>query len=285
VNRLCRSHLGGDALVAIGLALALAAPLAHADGRIEARSEGTCPVLFRSIEVAGPRLRFEVSAPRQDQDYVSIFDGDEDLVTGLMPAQRTYMRMEVDEDAADYSGDVAGSMVKYMDRQMAQVAEQMQRNCPNGGCPQMPDLNALMRAGMPQGAAPIEARDTPETGTAAGAACRWREWVQAGAVVRRECLANLADLPLPERDRAGLVRGMKVMLRFNAAYAPMRDRFGLDVEPVSPPGQVPVAQACFAGGAPTGTVEVSVVEAPVDPSRFEIPAGYTALMGPGPEGP
>ena len=256
------------------------AATAHADGRLDARSEGKCPTLFRSIEVAGPRLRFEVAAPDGSEAYASIFDGDEDLVTGLQPAQKTYMRMEVDEDAADYSGDVAGSMVKYMDRQMAKAAEIMQQQCKHGQCANMPDLDALMRSGMGPSAPPIEARDTAEAGTAAGVACQWREWVQAGSVVRRECLANLADLPLPDRDRAGLVRGMKVMVRFSAAYSPMRDRFALAQEPESPVGKIPLAQACFAGGAPTGTAQISIVEAPVEPARFEVPAGYSPLMGP-----
>jgi len=237
------------------------------------------PVLFRSIEIAGPRLRFELEPPGAGP-MASIFDGDEDLVTTLLPAQRTFMRMEVDADAADYSGDVATSSVKYMDRQMAEAMKQIEAQCRGQNCPQIPDLQAMMRAAMPT-SPPIEARATADTGTVAGVACQWREWVQAGAVVRRECLADIADLPLPAADVAGLRRGMRVMTNFGAAYSPIRDRFGLAPEPPPPAGQLAVAQVCLGSGGEAGKAEVSLREAPVDPLRFEVPAGYVPAMGPG----
>jgi hypothetical protein len=267
------------------LLLATLAPGAHADSRLDYAVEGTCPVVFQAIEAAGPRLRFETQ-PAGGEPYVSIFDGDEDLVTGLMPAQRKFMQIEVDADSADYSGDVASSMVKYMERQMAQAKAQMAEHKKQCGrqCAQMPDfdLDAMMNAAR-AASPPIEARDTGEAGDVAGVACQWREWVQAGQVVRRECLAKFADMPLPERDRAGLQRGMRVMVQFSAAYAPMTQRFGLAPEPQAPVGQVPAAQVCFAGGSEAGRATLSMREAPVDPARFAIPPGYTPVMGPGSE--
>ncbi|MGH8029765.1 MAG: hypothetical protein ACREO3_07520 [Arenimonas sp.] len=263
-----------------GIALALAAScgMARADGRLDYRVDGDCPVLFRTIEVAGPRLRFEVT-PISGGQFVSIFDGDEDLVTSLMTDQRKYLRMEVDADAVDYTGDVASSSVKYMDRQIAEAKKLMEASCGQGGCPQGLDIEAMMRAAMPSTPS-IEARATAEVGDAGGLACTWREWVRDGAVVRRECLVKLADLPLPDRDRAGLVRGMRVMLNYGDAMAPMRDRFGAAREPEMVAGQLVARQVCFAAGVETGTAMLGVMQALVDPSRFEIPAGYSPFLGP-----
>jgi hypothetical protein len=99
--------------------------------------------------------------------------------------------------------------------------------------------------------------------------------------VRRECLADITALPLPDRDRAGLRRGMKVMLEFNAAYAPFRDRFGLDREPLPAPGKLAVAQVCLANGAEVGRASLVASEGGVDPARFEVPADYQPVMGAG----
>jgi hypothetical protein len=271
-------HCTGRVLAA---ALAATCAAAHADTHLDFAGEGACPVLFRSIEVAGPRLRFELEPPGAEP-MASIFDGDEDLVTTLLPSQQRFMRMEVDADAADYSGDVASSSVKYMDRQMAQAMKQIEAQCRGQRCPQVPDLQAMMRAAMPS-SPPIEARPTADTATFAGVACQWREWVQAGVVVRRECLANIADLPLPDADRAGLRRGMRVMTHFGEAYSPIRDRFGLAPEPPPLAGQLAIAQVCLQGDAESGKAAVSLREAPVDPRRFEVPAGYAPAMGPAAE--
>jgi hypothetical protein len=260
---------------AAALVLAMAGACAHADSHLDYATQGACPALFRSIEIAGPRLRIEVE-PAQGEPISSIFDGDEDLVTTLIPSQHKVMRMEVDDDAADYTGDVARSSMTYVDRQMEKAMALMREQCKHGGCPQMPDLGALMgRAAVD----PITARDTGQADTVGGVACTWREWVRDGAVVRRECLADIAALPLPEADRAGLLRGMRVMMRYGNAYAPVRDRFATEAEPVPPAAQLPIVQQCFADGAPTGSVTLDAREAPVDPARFEVPAGYAPVLG------
>ena len=271
-----------DRRLAFALALALASGAAHADSRLEWRREGTCPVLFSSIDIAGPRLRFEMPA-EPGEPFWSVFDGDEDLVTSVIPSQRVYMRMEVDADAAEYSGDVSSSMVKYMDRQMEQARAAMAESMKHCGsqCAQMADIDAMMRATMPAQAPPIVARDTTDTGEVAGLACAWREWVQAGGVVRRECLATVAELPLPDADRGGFARGMKVMVRYGDSFAAMRDRFGIAPEPQPPAGRFSVAQVCFAGGSETGRATLAIMPATVDPARFEVPAGYQPVMGAG----
>jgi hypothetical protein len=272
-----------------GLALALAAVAApaFADARLDWTREGACPVLFSSIEIAGPRIRFEMPA-EPGEPFWSVFDGDEDLVTTVIPSQQAYMRMEVDADAADYMGDVAGSSVTFMDRQMAQARaqmEEMKKQC-GRNCPQMPDLDAMMAMAMGGAQPPIEARDTGEAGDANGVACTWREWVQAGQVVRRECLAKVAELPLGDADRGGFARGMKVMVRYGDSFGAVRDRFGLAKEPQAPMGQLAVAQACFAGGSETGRATLAITPTLVNPARFDIPAGYRPAMGAGSgEGP
>ena len=270
-------HLAG---CAAALLLAAAGGVAHAGSRLDYATEGTCPVLFRSIEIAGPRLRIEVE-PTGGEPLSSIFDGDEDMVTTLIPSQRRFMRQEVDADAADYTGDVASSSVVYMDRQMAKVEEEMRKNCKNGACGQMPDIAALMQ--RPQGT-PITTR-AGAADTIGGLACTWREWMRDGAVMRRECLADIASLPLPDADRAGLRRGMRVMTNYGNAMGAIRDRWLGMVEPMTPMGQLPVAQQCFSDGAATGSISMTMREAPVDPLRFEVPAGYAPAMGPGSDPP
>jgi hypothetical protein len=270
-------HLAGRALAAAALAAACGA--AHADARLDYVSTGTCPMLFRSIEIAGPRLRIEVS-PEQGEPIASIFDGEEDLVTTLIPSGKTYVRVEVDADAADYTADVMGSTATYMDRQMARAAELMREHCGHGGCPQMPDLASMLP--RPAGD-PLRGRATGQADRIDGVDCTWREWVRGEAVVRRECLADIAALPLPDADRAGLRRGMRVMMRYGDAASAIRDRFVPDPEPVPPAGQLPIAQQCFADGVATGTVALTARQAPVDPARFGIPAGYAPVAGPGAE--
>jgi hypothetical protein len=262
---------------ALVLALALQGGAAFADSRIQAQGDATCPMLFDSIEMSGPRLRFELRPPGAEP-MVSIFDGDEDLVTSLMPGQRQFMRMEVDADAADYTGDVASSSVTYMDRQMAKARAMMEQQCGGNRCAGMPDLEAMMRMGTPGAPPPIETR-AGAADTVGGIACAWREWVQAGAVVRRECLAPIVGLPLPERDRAGLVRGMRVMMQYGESFASFKDHFGLAQEPQPPNGQLVLSQVCLAGAGETGKATMTFVEAPVDPAKFEVPAGYTPALG------
>ena len=61
----------------------------------------------------------------------------------------------------------------------------------------------------------------------------------------------------------------------------IRDRFLADMEPDPLAGKLGIAQVCFAGGAESGRATATVVQAPVDPLRFEVPAGYVPAMGPG----
>jgi hypothetical protein len=274
-----RTHAG----LGIALALATACGPAFADARLDFPTQGTCHVQIRAIEVAGPRLRIEVE-PTGGEPLTSIFDGDEDLVTTLIPSQRRFVRQEVDADAADYMGDVAGSSVTYMDKQMAKAKALMEEQCKHQSCPQMPDFAAMMGTMRPP-ADPITTRDTGQAESIGGFACTWREWVQAGSVVRRECLADVATLPMADADRAGLRRGMRVMMNYGEEMGAFRDRFGLAPEPNPPAGQVAVAQVCFAAGAETGRGSATVVPGPVDPARFEVPAGYAPAMGPGSDSP
>ena len=133
-------HLAG---CAAALVLAASSGAALADARVAFATQGTCPTHFRSIDVAGPRLRMELEPPG-GEPLVSIFDGDEDLVTTLIPSQRRFMRIEVDADAADYTGDVVSSSMTYMEKQMAIAQEAMREQCKRSSCPQMPDLSAMM---------------------------------------------------------------------------------------------------------------------------------------------
>jgi hypothetical protein len=260
----------------------LLARAAHADSALHYRVDGACPVLAESIEISGSKLRVETTM--DGERFVSVFDGDEDLMTSLMPADRTYHQTEVDEDAADYTADVSTSTTIFMDRQMAQMGEQLKQQCAQlqkqakgFDCSQMMDLQAMMKNVMPT-AAPISVVDTGRDETIGGIACRWSEWTQSGRKTREECDAGVATLPLPDADRRGLARGMKVMQRFSESFSAMRDRYGGDANP-APKGELPVAAHCFdVDGKSTGQVRLDIVDAPLDPARFAIPDGYVEML-------
>jgi hypothetical protein len=261
----------------------LLAQSAHADATLRYRMDGACPVLAESIEISGSRLRVETVM--DGERFVSVFDGDEDLLTSLMPADRTYHQTEVDEDAADYTADVSASTTVFMDKQMAQVGERLREQCAQlqkqskgFDCSQMMDLQAMMTTAVPATAA-LSVVDTGRDETIGDVTCRWREWTQAARKTREECDAGATALPLPDADRRGLARGIKVMQRFTDSFSAMRDRYGGDASPAAPKGQLPVAVRCFGpDGRPTGQVRLDIVQTPLDPARFGIPDGYVEMM-------
>ena len=92
---------------------------ASADTTLRYTAQGDCPAIADSVEISGALIRFDVH--ELGEEYYSVFDGAEELYTTMLPAQHKYAQVEVDEDALDYTGDVADSAGKYVDNQMQKM--------------------------------------------------------------------------------------------------------------------------------------------------------------------
>lgn len=254
---------------------------AHADTTLHYAVEGNCPAIADAVEISGSLIRIEIHA--QGQDYASIFDGGEDLYTTLLPAQRKYYQVEVDEDALDYTGDVADSTGKYIDNQMLKMQTMMQQQCAEleksgGSCASMPDLRSIMQ-GMAASSPKLELRDTGHKKTVADVDCGVFEVLEGGVKKKEACYAASADLPLPETDRKGLARGLKAMTRYGQAFEGMATHFGGAGASARMPDGLPIAETCFdSAGQTVGQNSVSISQAAIAPERFDIPADYTRMI-------
>lgn len=270
---------------------------AFADARIVFTVEGSCRALADSIEISGSQMRIDMRLDGQSMS--SLFDGEEDTVTSLMHEQKQFHLTEVDEDAADYTADVMGSTMTYVDKQMDAAMAQMKKQCEQmkaqsrgrnvvTACDNMPDVRSMMESaiGSPNQAKP-ELRETGRADTVAGATCRWTEVWQGDRKLREQCDAEVAALPLPDRDRGGFARGIRVLTSYGDAMKPVVDRFGMgdkDPVPVPPKGKFTLAGLCFdAGSQLAGRFSAEIAVGPIDPQRFQVPSGYASMVQAPPE--
>src|SRR4249919_1537524 len=197
----------------------LLSPVAFADAELRYRIEGSCPTQFDVVQVSGSQVRIDMRAT--ETNMTALFDGSEDLVTYLMHDQHRYQQIEVDEDALDYTTDVANSTGTYIDKQMQKMQGMLQQQCAQapkgragGVCANMPDMKQMMQM-LPAAAPPkVELRVTDRQATVAGVACSVAERWENGVRAQEECHADPATLAIAEPDRRGLVRGIKVMQRY-----------------------------------------------------------------------
>jgi hypothetical protein len=262
------------------LSLLAIAGAVDADTTLRYTVEGDCPAIADSVEISGSLMRIDVRA--QGEDTASIFDGTEDLFTMLMPAQRKYHQVEVDEDALEYTGDVADSTGKYIDNQMQKMQAMVQQQCAElaksgGSCAAMPDMRSLLQ-GMAAGQPVTELRDTGSKKTVDGVDCNVFEVFENDIKRQEVCYAMAAELPIAESDRKGLARGFKVMNRYGDAFTGMAAHLGAGKPQTGKPDGLPVAQTCFDGaGRAVGSNAMSISQEKIAPERFDIPAGYTKM--------
>lgn len=141
--------------LAVALACLSCSGSVLADARIDYVVQGDCAVEPGSLRVSGSRLRVdhEIAGNRGS----SLFDGLEETLVYLDHDQRTFSQVEIDIDAAEYTGDVASSSMKFVDKEMAKAQKQMEASCremekQGMACPQMGmDMQAMME--MAQGMA------------------------------------------------------------------------------------------------------------------------------------
>jgi len=260
------------------LTTVILAGTASADTTLRYTAQGDCPTIADSVEISGALMRFDVH--EQGQEYYSVFDGAEELYTTMIPAQHKYYQVEVDEDALDYTGDVADSAGKYIDNQMQKMQAMMQQQCAdlqrNGGsCAAMPDMRSMIQA-MAASQPRTEVRDSGQKKTVDGIACSVFEMLENGVKKQEVCYALPEDLPIPEPDRKGLARGMKVMNRYGQAFTGMAAHLG--AAPAQKPQGLPIAQSCFDPvGKASGQATISIAQDKIAPERFDIPSDYSKL--------
>lgn len=271
--------------------------IALADARIAYTVEGSCRALADSVEISGSRMRIDMRLDGMSMS--SLFDGEQDTVTSLMHDQKQFHETEVDEDAADYTADVMGSTMTYVDKQMDAAMAQMKKQCEQmkaqsrgrsvvTACDNMPDMRSMMESTMGSANQPKpELRETSREENVAGATCRWTEVWQGEHKLREQCDAEIAALALPDSDRGSFARGIRVMTSYGDAMKPVVDRFGMgdkDPVPVPPKGKFTLAGRCFdAGDQPVGHFTADIAIGPIDPQRFQVPSDYASMVQATPE--
>lgn len=191
---------------------------------------------------------------------------------GAMDIQ-AMMAMVQGMQAAQSGDDAAGNSAQepdpeaLMQAMQGQARQQLQEG---GGAP---ELGALQQAQRPQRVAVIVS-DSGRDETVAGASCRWFEEHRGGVLLRAQCFADPATLPLPERDLAGMRRALAVLQGFGDAFAPVKQRFAPDSGSARPQG-VLLSQRCYGqDGALRGTAVATIRQVPVADEALEIPSGY-----------
>jgi hypothetical protein len=263
----------------ISAALLLASPVC-ADTTLHFTAQGDCPAIADSVEISGPLMRTDTHA--QGQDISSIFDGDEDLYTTLLPEQHKYYQVEVDENAPDFSGNVADSTGKYLDNQMQKMQVKLQQQCADleknaGACATGPDMRSVMQ-GVATNQPRIEMRDTGHKKTVEGLDCNVFEVLENDIKKQEVCYAVAGELPIAEDDRKGLARGLDILTRYGRASSGMAEHIGATPAQAQKSQGLPIAQTCFdPSGQTIGQNALNISQEKIAPDRFDIPPDYTKM--------
>jgi hypothetical protein len=147
--------------LAVLLSCTGAAGIVQADARLDYTVQGDCAVEPASLRVSGSRLRFDHAMVGQDSS--SLFDGLEETLIHLDHGRRRFHEVEVDIDAAEYTGDVATSSMHFVDKEMAKAQKQMDAACKDlekqgMACPQIAGMDMQSMMQMAQGMAAAQAQ-------------------------------------------------------------------------------------------------------------------------------
>jgi hypothetical protein len=254
----------------------------RADTTLRYTVEGECPTIADTIEISGNLVRANFHTENGDQS--TVYDGLEDSLTTLLPAQKKYVQIDADDDALD-TADVVENSGKEAADPLQKIRSMMQGQCPdpekNGsGCAAAPDMHSMLRniaADQPQ----FEMRDTGHKKTVAGVDCNVVEVLQDKVKKREVCYALVSELTIPADDREGLGHGLKVMTRYGDARGGVESRFVSSSAQTDPSHGIPVAQTCFdPAGQALGQSTMGISQQAIAPDRFDIPADYTKMAMP-----
>jgi hypothetical protein len=192
---------------------------------------------------------------------------------GAMDIQ-AMMAMAQGMQAAQPGDGAAGTSAQEMDPETLMQAVQGKARPQNHEGGGTPDLRALQQAQRP----PLDAVAVSDSGkdeTVAGAICRWFEEHRGSVLLRAQCFADPATLPLPERDLAGMRRALAVLQGFGDAFAPIKQRFAPASESAARPQGIVLSQRCYGqDGALRGSAVATIRQVPVADEALEIPPGY-----------
>ena len=271
----------------IGL-IALAPCVSQADVSLTYPQQAQCTSNVSAIQISASHLRLDSAI--ENKKYSMLLDGAEDMITMLDHSARQYHLTEVDDDALDYNKDVMSSTGTFMDKQMQAMQAQMKQQCvqmekQGMSCPNM-DLSSIMQtmqASAGQGAAKIEIKPSEKNKTVAGMACKSFDRYENGKKKSEECYIEAKDAVMSDKDKKYLLRNMKVMFHYSDSFSGLSEKFKM-IDANQPTGPDPankdilLSKTCYASeGSEAGRIEVQINNSAIDPTSFDIPAGYTSM--------
>ena len=199
-----------------------------------------------------------------------IFDSRSETIYTLDHDDRSYTRLN-----RQNIGELAGQV----DSAMADMRRQLEALPPE----QRAMAEQMMGAMLGQQAGPAAQRPersmraTGERGEAAGIACRWHEVLEDGARVGTACVADAQSVP-GGREMVAMMRTMSAI--YDELLTQLADSLpmGLPANPILPMTEMdglPIRSTEQRAGEEAISITLlSVREQSVDPSLFQLPAGY-----------
>ncbi len=211
-----------------------------------------------------------LAAIDEDGAVEMIFDRDTDTIYTIDHSSRSYVRLNR-ENIGELVGQVDSAMAE-MRRQLAAMPPEQREMAER--------MMGGMMGNMGGGSAappPREMRESGRRGEAAGIACRWHDIFEGQAQVGTACIAAADAVPGGD-EMVAMINAMSAiyeeLMRQLADSVPM----GLPANPILPmteTGGLPIRSTETRDGEDFETVLLAVREESVDPSTFQLPAGYT----------
>lgn len=214
-----------------------------------------------AIYIAEGKMRVDSST---DRSGYMIFDSAAKTITIVQPQEKSYMVM--DEETLRSMGNAVQQAMKQLESQLA--------NLPPGQREQMRKMMEQQMGGMVGGNKPAskpQIVNTGETRTVAGYDCSVVRMMVDGASKGTACMADYADLGIPETDR----QTVRAMTDFSLA---LTEQFGdmmpAHMQAMAAQGYPVQYESTVGGTAISGSLE-SVESGELDPGKFEVPDGYS----------
>jgi hypothetical protein len=275
MQRRLRAILGGAALLASG-STQVAPAQAGLRLEVDATERGANAASRERwiVWIDGSRLAAQ-PAPREGSPPArrAIFRGAEDVAWLVDPAQRSYFQLD------PKSAEAIASQLAGLRSGVAQGLEMLPPEQREGLKELLGDLGSAPPAPLP----PLRLRARGEPERHAGIACTRHDVLERERRVAELCLSAYGTGPLT-RERSTALPALASFLR--RTLAPLAREIP-SLRPLSPlAGLGPIdgfplaARAAEPGGPQRTIVAVQVEELAVDPSHFELPAGYARSLVP-----